>query len=62
MMWRRRIGRHITRTSRLPRRASTVRDVFTNSIFGFLRSAVLLAVAGAGLAAGYDTAGLVTFV
>jgi ABC-2 type transport system permease protein len=38
--------------------------VFTNSVFGFLRCAVLLAVAGAGAgaAAGYDSARLATFV
>jgi ABC-2 type transport system permease protein len=38
--------------------------IFTNSVFGFLRCAMLLAVAGAntGSVAGYDEARLVTFV
>ena len=35
---------------------------FTNSIFGFLRCSVLLALAGAGTVAGYDEPRLVTFV
>jgi ABC-2 type transport system permease protein len=38
--------------------------IFTNSVFGFLRCAALLAVAGAnaGRVAGYDEARLITFV
>ncbi len=39
-----------------------VAAIFTNSVFGFLRSAVLLAVSGAAAAAGYDEPRLVTFV
>jgi ABC-2 type transport system permease protein len=39
-----------------------VAAIFTNTVFGFLRSAVLLAVAGAAAAAGYDEPRLVTFV
>jgi ABC-2 type transport system permease protein len=44
-------------------REAMLAAVFTNSVFGFLRSAVLLAVAaGAGTAAGYDAERLATFV
>ena len=43
-------------------RQAMVAAVFTNSIFGFLRAAVLLAVAGAAAAVGYDAARLLTFV
>ena len=44
-------------------RQATVAAIFTNSIFGFLRCFVLLAVAGAGgRSAGYDEAQLATFV
>jgi viologen exporter family transport system permease protein len=39
-----------------------VAAIFTNSVFGFLRCAVLLAVAGAGTAVGYDASRLATFV
>jgi ABC-2 type transport system permease protein len=41
-----------------------VAAIFTNCVFGFLRSAILLAVAGAGagVIAGYDPARLATFV
>ena len=49
------------------RRFSTYRQamlaaIFTNSVFGFLRSAVLLAVAGAAVSVGYDEPRLLTFV
>ena len=37
-------------------------SVFTNSVFGFLRCSVLLALAGAGSVAGYDEPRLATFV
>ena len=59
------------RTWRLPRRGSgDTRRIarrwsprsFTNSIFGFLRCSVLLALAGAGTVAGYDEPRLATFV
>src|SRR5262245_53262353 len=45
-------------------RQAMVAAMVTNSVFGFLRTAVLLAVAGgtAGAVAGYDDARLVTFV
>ncbi len=43
-------------------RQATVAGAFANVVFGFLRSYVLLSVAGAGLAAGYDRAQLATFV
>src|SRR5215510_2578792 len=45
-------------------REAMVAAIFTNSVFGFLRSAVLLAVAaaGAGAVAGYDEPRLATFV
>ena len=43
-------------------RQATVAAIFTNSIFGFLRCSVLLALAGAGTVAGYDEARLATFV
>jgi len=45
-------------------RQAMVAAVFTNSVFGFLRSAVLLAVAGTGAdgIAGYDEPRLATFV
>jgi len=45
-------------------RQAMVAAIFTNSVFGFLRCAVLLAVAGAGtgVVAGYDEARLATFV
>ncbi len=43
-------------------RQAMVAAIFTNSVFGFLRSAVLLAVAGAGAVAGYDEPRLLTFV
>jgi ABC-2 type transport system permease protein len=44
-------------------RQAMIAAIVTNSIFGFLRSAVLLAVAGtAGVVAGYDEARLGTFV
>jgi ABC-2 type transport system permease protein len=45
-------------------RQAMIAAIFTNSIFGFLRSAVLLAVAGAaaGGVAGYDRPRLATFV
>ena len=46
-------------------RQATVAGAFTNTVFGFLRCYVLLAVASAasrGLAAGYDSAQLATFV
>ncbi|MGI5214032.1 ABC transporter permease [Plantactinospora sp. CA-290183] len=45
-------------------RQATVAGAFTNTVFGFLRCYVLLAVAAGagGLAAGYDRAQLVTFV
>lgn len=45
-------------------RQATVAGLFTNTVFGFLRCYVLLAVAqgAGGLAAGYDRAQLATFV
>jgi ABC-2 type transport system permease protein len=43
-------------------RQATVAGAFANMVFGFLRSYVLLSVAGAGAAAGYDRAQLATFV
>src|SRR5215468_6342023 len=44
-------------------RQAMVAAIFTNSIFGFLRTAVLFATLGAaGAAAGYDWARLATFV
>lgn len=45
-------------------RQATVAAVVTNSVFGFLRLAVMLAVidAGARAVAGYDAARLATFV
>lgn len=43
-------------------RQAMVAAIFTNTVFGFLRSAVMLAVAGAALAAGYDQRQLMTFV
>lgn len=45
-------------------RQAMVAAIFTNTVFGFLRGAVLGAVAGAsgGLVAGYDPAQLATFV
>jgi ABC-2 type transport system permease protein len=46
-------------------RQATVAGAFTNTVFGFLRCYVLLAVvgtAGQGVAAGYDRAQLATFV
>ena len=43
-------------------RQAMVAAIFTNSIFGFLRCSVLLALAGAGTVAGYDAPQLATFV
>src|SRR5688572_30043898 len=43
-------------------RQAMVAAIFTNTIFGFLRSAVLLAVAGAAVSVGYDAPRLLTFV
>jgi ABC-2 type transport system permease protein len=43
-------------------RQATVAGAFANTVFGFLRCYVLLSVAGAGVAAGYDRAQLATFV
>jgi ABC-2 type transport system permease protein len=43
-------------------RQATVAGVVVNTVFGFLRCYVLLAVAGAGRAAGYDASQLATFV
>ena len=43
-------------------RQAMVAAIFTNSIFGFLRCSVLLALAGAGPVAGYDEPRLATFV
>jgi ABC-2 type transport system permease protein len=45
-------------------RQAMVAGIVTNSVFGFLRSAVLLAVvaAGPGIVAGYDAPRLLTFV
>jgi ABC-2 type transport system permease protein len=43
-------------------RQAMLAAVFTNTVFGFLRSAILLAVAGAAAAVGYDTPKLLTFV
>ena len=43
-------------------RQAMVAAIFTNSIFGFLRCSVLLALAGAGTVAGYDEPRLATFV
>jgi ABC-2 type transport system permease protein len=36
--------------------------MFTNTVFGFIRAAVMLAVAGAGAVVGYDEARMMTFV
>jgi len=43
-------------------RQAMIAAIVTNCVFGFLRSAVLLAVAGAATVAGYDAARLATFV
>lgn len=43
-------------------RQALIASVVTNSAFGFLRAAVLLAVAGSGAVAGYDAERLATFV
>jgi ABC-2 type transport system permease protein len=43
-------------------RQAMVAAIFTNTVFGFLRSAVLLAVAGAAAKVGYDEPQLLTFV
>jgi ABC-2 type transport system permease protein len=43
-------------------RQAMVAATFTNTVFGFLRSAVMLAVAGAAGAVGYDAPQLLTFV
>jgi|SRR5262245_4682837 len=43
-------------------RQALVAAVVTNSTFGFLRAAVLLAVAGSGAVTGYDAERLATFV
>src|SRR5512134_1210995 len=43
-------------------RQATLAAVFTNTVFGFLRSAILLAVAGAAATVGYDAPKLLTFV
>jgi len=43
-------------------RQAMVAAIFTNTIFGFLRCSVLLALAGAGTVAGYDEPRLATFV
>jgi len=43
-------------------RQAMVAAMFTNSMFGFFRSFVLLALAGAGGVAGYDEVRLATFV
>lgn len=43
-------------------RQAMIAATFTNCVFGFLRSAVLLAVAGAAAGVGYDAARLLTFV
>src|SRR5688500_16787533 len=43
-------------------RQAMVAAIVTNTVFGFLRSAVLLAVAGAAAAAGYDEPQLLTYV
>jgi len=43
-------------------RQAMVAALVTNCVFGFLRSAVLLAVAGAAAVAGYDEGRLATFV
>jgi ABC-2 type transport system permease protein len=43
-------------------RQAMVAAIFTNTVFGFLRSAILLAVAGAAATAGYDVPQLLTFV
>lgn len=43
-------------------RQAMIAAIVTNCVFGFLRSAVLLAVAGAAVVAGYDEARLATFV
>lgn len=42
-------------------RRATLASVFTNSIFGFFKTYVLLAAAGNGSAAGYDAAALAMF-
>ena len=43
-------------------RQAMVAAIVTNTVFGFLRSAVMLAVLGAALAAGYDEPQILTFV
>ena len=43
-------------------RQAMLAAIFTNTVFGFLRSAILLAVAGAAAAIGYDAPKLLTFV
>jgi ABC-2 type transport system permease protein len=43
-------------------RQAMIAAIVTNCVFGFLRSAVLLAVAGAAARAGYDPAQLATFI
>jgi viologen exporter family transport system permease protein len=43
-------------------RQAMLAAIFTNSVFGFLRAAVMFAVAGAGAAAGYDEPRLATYV
>jgi ABC-2 type transport system permease protein len=43
-------------------RAASLAGLFTNTVFGLLRAAVLLAVVAAGPVAGYDAADLVVFV
>jgi ABC-2 type transport system permease protein len=43
-------------------RQAMLAAVFTNTMFGFLRSAILLAVAAAAAAVGYDAPKLLTFV
>jgi ABC-2 type transport system permease protein len=43
-------------------RQAMLAAVFTNTMFGFLRSAILLAVAGAAAAVGYEPPKLLTFV
>src|SRR5262245_28479479 len=43
-------------------RQAMVAAIFTNSVFGFLRCSVLLALAAGGTVAGYDEARMATFV
>jgi ABC-2 type transport system permease protein len=43
-------------------RQAMVASIFTNSVFGFLRCSVLLALAAGGTVAGYDAGRLATFV